>query len=73
MEIKPCPFCGEKGCIAYDIDHSGTGSYATLEFVYVQCRYCGARGGSSCVTFRGPQAKQIAINAWNHRNTFEKE
>lgn len=65
--IALCPFCGGEGKITYDTDRGCTGSYATLEFVFVQCRYCGARGGSSCITFRGREAELIAIKNWNKR------
>lgn len=66
--IKPCPFCGGEGEIMVENTRGCTNGYPSLQFVFVQCRCCGAIGGSSCITFRGRQAEFNAVELWNRRD-----
>lgn len=63
VELKPCPFCGEKDLIDYGI------MGGTMEgFDYVQCVKCGAEIHSI------HNGKHIeAIEAWNMRAETVKE
>lgn len=53
-ELKPCPFCGGKGILEYNI----TGGY------YVKCLKCGAKTGEFDPIADGSRP---AIEAWNMR------
>ena len=63
IELKPCPFCGEKDLIDYGV------MGGTMEgFDYVQCANCGAEMHSI------HNGKHIeAIEAWNRRAKSVKD
>lgn len=53
-ELKPCPFCKESEFITLRFE-----KLFDMEFYYVSCRICGARGPRNLY-------KGKAIEAWNN-------
>ena len=55
IELKPCPFCGEKEYLNVSLKSS-------LYFTKAVCNECGAGGPNS-------SSAELAIEAWNKRVT----
>lgn len=61
IELKPCPFCGEKAELS-------SGRVNGNDASYVYCTRCGSRGESFWVSPNYASAEK-AIEAWNRRVT----
>lgn len=63
-KIKPCPMCGSRDIIIYNIDYSYYSGY------YIECEHCFLKGSKMfdlTPDFDEEKAVQTLINYWNNR------
>lgn len=63
-KIKPCPMCGSRNIIIYDIEYSYYSGY------YIECENCFLKGSKMVgldSDFDAEKAVQKLINYWNNR------
>lgn len=63
--LKPCPFCGGEAELVKDTRCEGHGDY--VEYTYVQCTECEARGPYGSDYEDRSNMTTIAIQGWNDR------
>lgn len=64
-ELKPCPFCGNPAVLRRTRVNKPC---LKCDEIFVQCRTCGARGGSHLdIRISIEEAGEYAIKSWNTR------
>ena len=65
MELKPCPFCGNKFISTKFADTSFLGMKSNIYAFYCECFDCGAMT-------RFYRTREAATNAWNTRTNIQE-